>query len=167
MYNQNMAKNTPSTIHWAAADDSVQARGSGWYAAWVFIFLVLAGGSFALFWFFGQWQFFSILVLAIMIFIALVVANKQGKTIDYSVSGKEISIGSNIYPLANFRSFSVTKNGNLTLLSLIPTKRFALASDMILPAEQEADVLAILGDALPREDSALSAFDSISSRLKL
>ena len=162
-----MAKNTPSAIHWAAADDSVQTRGSGWYAAWVFILLVIGGGAFALFWFLGQWQYFSMLILAIMIFVALIVANKQGKTIDYSVSAKEISIGSNIYPLSDFRSFSVAKNGSITLLSLIPIKRFALASDMILPLEQEADVVAILSDVLPREDSAPSAFESISSRLKL
>jgi hypothetical protein len=157
----------PKTIAWSAADTSSRQRGRGWYLAWIGIFVLLAGGSFALNWFFGIWQIWSTVGLAVIVFITLIVVNKQpSKTISYQLSTSEISVNDKKYPLADFRAFSVSNTSGIWMLSLIPTKRIGLPFDIVVPEAEGEAIVDLLGSVLPMEEASDSFAEKLSATLK-
>lgn len=155
------------SIQWTGVDDSSRQRKTGWYAIWVIIFVVLIIGSFALHWFLGYWQFWSILVLAVMIFITLIISNRSSQTINYTLSKENISINEKSYPLSNFKSFSVNNTGGVWILHLMPVKKVAMEYDIIIPAENAERIVGVFSKLLPMEDSSDSFADKLASVLKL
>lgn len=156
-----------SSIQWTGVDDSTRQRKAGWYIIWVVIFLVLAAGAFALHWFLGYWQFWSVLVLALMIFITLLISNRAHRQINYTLTKQNISINDKTYPLSDFKSFSVSNLGGVWILHLLPQRKIAMEYDVIVPSENAERIVGVFSKLLPMEDAADSFSDKIASVLKL
>lgn len=157
---------TPS-IQWTGVDDSARQRKTGWYVIWVALFVALAVGAFALHWFLGYWQFWSVLVLAVMIFVTLIVSNRSSQTINYSLTKQDVKINDKSYPLSDFVSFSVSNSGGVWILHLLPKKKIAMEYDIIVPSENAEKIVGVFSKLLPMEDSSNSFSDKLASVLKL
>jgi hypothetical protein len=156
-----------NSIRWSATDTSSHDRRRGWHLTWLGIILLLAGGSFAINWFFGIWQMWSTVGLAIIVFIALIIMNRQpSKAINYELTPGEITINDKKYPLSDFRAFSVSSTNNIWLLSLVPTKRVAMPFDIIIPEDKGEDIVDLLGTLMPMEAASANFADKLSSTLK-
>jgi hypothetical protein len=156
-------------IQWSASDNSVRQRGPRWYLVGIGLILVLSTAALLLNLFLGIWQIWSTVGLAVVVFIGLIVSNRStGKhAISYELSDSQIVINGKPTPLSQFRAFSVSNNQGLWLVSLIPTKRVAMAYDLIIPQEMGEQIVDFLGALLPMEKSADSFSDRFSSILKI
>ena len=155
-----------TSLDWVGSDNSLRQRGGNWYGIWVVVFVTISAVAFLLHWFLGYWQFWSTLVLAVFIFVALVVANRQTREVNYSLTKKDIIINGKPYPLSNFRAFSVSNSDGTWMLSLIPTKKMALDFDIIIPAEQGERIVDVFGKLLPMEQPSRTLADRFASALK-
>jgi hypothetical protein len=154
-------------ISWSSVDESNHQRGSKWYLAWVLIILALAGGSLAANLWLGIWQIWTTVGLAVVIFISLVVVNKQpGRTIAYELTDEAVSINGKASPLTDFQSFSVTDHGKSQTVSLIPVKRVSIPYDLIVSTKEAGEVIDLLSLHMPMNQSGLNFTDKISSILK-
>ena len=154
------------SLSWIGTDNSLRQRSSSWYGIWVAVFVTLAATAFMVHWFLGYWQFWSTLVLAIFIFVALIVANRQTREVNYSLTKKDITINGKSYPLSDFRAFSVSNSDGTWMLNLIPVKKVALDFDIIIPAEQGERIVDVFGKLLPMEQSSHTLADRLTSALK-
>lgn len=157
---------TPS-IQWTGVDDSSRQRKAGWYIIWAAIFIALTTGSFALHWFLGYWQFWSVLVLAIMIFATLIISNRSSQTINYSLTKQDITINDKTYSLSDFKHFTIDNSNGVWILHLIPTKKVAMEYDVIVPNDSAEKIVGVFGKLLPMKDSENSFSDKLASVLKL
>jgi hypothetical protein len=154
-------------IKWSSVDAGSHQRGGKWYVAWVLIVAVLAGCSLAANLLLGIWQIWTTVGLAVVIFISLVVVNKQpSRTIAYELTDEAVSINGKVFPLSDFQSFAVADHGNSQTISLIPVKRVSIPYDLIVPTKEAGDVIDLLGARLPMNQSGLNFTDKISSILK-
>ena len=157
---------TPS-IQWTGVDDSTRQRKTGWYMIWALLFLVMAGGAFALHWFMGYWQFWSVLALGIIIFVTLIISNRASQAINYTLTKQDITINSKTYPLSDFKSFSVSNAGGVWILHLVTKKRIAMEFDIIIPSNNAEQIVDVFSKLLPMEDSTSNFSDQLASVLKL
>jgi hypothetical protein len=154
-------------IAWSAVDDSQHQRGGKWYLVWVLILVVLAGASLAANLWLGIWQIWTSVGLAVVIFISLVVVNKQpGRTIKYELTDSDVTINDKSFPLKDFQSFSVADHGTSQTVSLVPTKRVSIPYDLIVPTKDAGEVIELLSAHLPLNQAGLNFTDKISSILK-
>jgi len=157
---------TPS-IQWTGVDDSARQRKTGWYVVWILLFVLLATGAFALQWFLGYWQFWSVLILAMVMFTTLIVSNRSSQTIHYSLSKQNITINNKTYPISDFKYFTVDNSNGVWILHLIPVKKIAMEYDIIVPTENAEKIVDVFSKLLPMEDSTNTFSDKLASVLKL
>lgn len=155
------------SISWSSLEENHHKRGSKWYLIWVLILLVLAGSSLAANILLGIWQLWTTVGLAIIVFIALVVVNKQpGRTINYKLTEQDITINDKTSPLSDFQAFSVTNNGDFQTISLVPVKRLSIPFDLIAPTKKADEIVDLLSIKLPLDQTGSNFTDKISSILK-
>jgi hypothetical protein len=160
-------ENYSDPIKWSSADESNHQRGSKWYIAWVLIIIALAGGSLAANLFLGIWQIWTTVGLAIVVFISLVVVNKQpARTISYELTNQAVIINGKSSPLSDFQAFTVTDHGKSQTISLIPTKRVSIPYDLVATTAQAGEIVDLLSSRLPIHQTGLNFTDKISSILK-
>jgi hypothetical protein len=160
-------ENYAEPIAWSSVDDSHHQRGSKWYLAWVLILIGLAGASLAANLLLGIWQIWTTVGLAVVIFISLIVVNKQpGRTIKYELTDEAITINDKSFPLKDFQSFTVADHGNSQTISLIPTKRVSIPYDLVVSTGEAGEVIDLLSAHLPLHQAGLNFTDKISSILK-
>jgi hypothetical protein len=161
------AEGPSAPISWSSIDESNHQRGNKWYLAWVLIIVVLTGGSLAANLLLGVWQIWTTVGLAIVIFISLIVVNKQpGRTISYELTDSAVTINGKPSPLTDFQSFSVTDHGKSQTISLIPVKRVSIPYDLVAPTKTADDIVDLLSAHLPMNPTGLNFTDKISSILK-
>jgi hypothetical protein len=154
-------------ISWSSVDESDHQRGSQWYLVWALIIIVLAGSSLAANLLLGIWQIWTTVGLAIVIFISLVVVNKQpGRTISYELTDEAVTINGKSSPLTNFQSFGVADHGKSQTISLIPVKRVSIPYDLIVSTQEAGEVIDLLSAHMPMNQAGLNFTDKISSILK-
>jgi hypothetical protein len=164
--------NTDDNVHvepisWSSTDGNNQQRSTKWYLVWILIILALAGGSLAANLLFDIWQIWTTVGLAIVIFISLIIVNKQPpQTIEYVLTDTDITINDKTSSLSAFQSFSITNRGNSQTISLIPIKRMSIPYDLIIPTKNAGEIVDILSIHLPMSQTGLNFTDKISSILK-
>ena len=157
-----------AVITWSAKESGGRKRGTLWYLLIIGVILALAGGAFLIWWFTDGWQFWTTVGLAIVIFVTLIIINKQsGQTIGYSLDDNGVTINSNFEPYDSFRAFSVTHDGQDWTVNLIPVKRMSLETTLFVPKDKGEAIVDMLGKYLPMEDSSLHFVDQLSDRFKL
>lgn len=154
-------------ISWSSIDENNHKRGKNWYLVWILILIILIGSSLAANLLAGIWQLWTTVGLAIIVFISLVVINKQpGRTIKYELNNRDIIINDKTFPLSDFQAFSVTDHEKSQTISLIPVKRVSIPYDLIVPTKIAGDIIDLLSVKMPMDQTGSNFTDKISSILK-
>jgi hypothetical protein len=156
----------PGVISWSSVEHTPKKRSGGWYLAWIGVIAALAIAAFLFHWLAELWHFWSTVGLAIIIFITLIVINRQpNRTVNYELSETRISIDGKALPLSDFRAFSVNNIGTW-VLSLIPVKRVSLSVDIAIPPDRGEQIVDFLGKILPMEQTGANFAERFSETLK-
>ena len=154
-------------IIWSSTDNSSHQRGNRWYIMWILVIFTLAVISLAVQLLFNTWQIWTTVGLAIVVFISLIVVNKQpSQTIKYKLTDNDVTINDKSFPLSDFQSFSITDHGDTQAISLIPIKRVSIPHDLIIPTKDAGIVVDILNSHMPMNQVGLNFTEKISSFLK-
>jgi|SRR5581483_9394339 len=142
---------TPSSFSWTAAEYLEHRKSFSWFAALTLVAFLLGAGV----WFITKDVFLSsMVVLGVAVFG--IYAGRRPKQTTYRIEGPALHIGSRLYDLREFRSFSVIPEGPVVSVELVPMKRFAIYTIFyctVKDADTIADLLsAYLPITPPRND---------------
>jgi len=164
---ENENFNYTGPITWSAIDNAQHKRGGGWYLIWVLIFVVLIGASLFTNIFYEMWQLWTSVGLAFVIFITLIVVNKQPRqTIRYELTDNAVQINDKSFLLKTFQSFTIADKGNIQVISLISSKRFSLPVELIIETKMADEVVDLLNTKLPITQEGMNFTEKISAILK-
>lgn len=155
-----------SSIEWTGNDSSNNTRSNSWYIIWIIIILAIGVSSGLANYFLGYWQFWSMFILAIVIFITLIISNKSNRKIEYSLTKDNISINGKKYPLSDFSSFSVSNLGGTWIISLVPVKKISMEYDILVPSDNAEKIVNVFNKLLPIKEHNDTLAEKIASTLK-
>lgn len=156
-----------SSLQWSLTE-SPRKHGMGWYIVGITFIAILSAVAFFVQFFTGEWQFWSTVGLAAIIFLALIVFNKRSaRTINYSMDNDGIHINDIDYSYNEFRAFGLADYSDGWTVVLIPVKRLSAATIMMIPEDQSESIVDMLGELLPMEDVKSGFINSLARHLKL
>lgn len=159
---------TSSSITWSVQEKYGRKMSTTWYTVWALVLIALLVGALILHLVFNYWQFWTSLVLGIIVFISILVLNRQRQSVtDYSLNESEVTINNHTLPLNNFRAFRLNQRDGQPLVELIPVKRFSAEVPLTLPNDKADEVLSFLDARLVIEQNNTSLIDRWLHKLGL
>lgn len=152
--------NTPA-IEWRASEFIDHQKSGGW-------FVLLAGGAIvasAIMYLVTQSVFSSFVVLLALLAFG-VVAHQKPRTLQYTLGGTTLTIDGKQYSYDDFRSFSVSQDGGLPSISLLPNKRFVPVLTVYFPPEDGEKIFDALATHLPHEQRQSDAVDRLMKKIR-
>ncbi|GHU07583.1 hypothetical protein FACS189431_2380 [Alphaproteobacteria bacterium] len=157
-----------SIIQWSATEGANQKRRTAWYLTAAGIVVALAGAAFAIWWFTGEWQFWTTVGLAVLALITLVFVNtRPGHVVSYALDDDGVVVDDKRYPYSAFRAFTIDNDSKNWQAILIPVRRLSLGISFVIPDGQGETIVDQLGAYLPMENTAPDIADRIARQLKL
>ena len=150
------------SVSWTASEYIDHSRGSGWYLG--LIAATAAVG--ALLYLFTKDYFATGVIVAAGIIVAVFSTHKP-RQVEYELSATGLKAGAKSYPINIFRSFAINREGAVSSVTLIPTKRFMPPLSVYLEPADEPKIVAILGEHLPIQEGGLDTIERLSRRLRL
>lgn len=136
-------------------------QGPIWYVGFVAVVIILIIGAVLL-------QAWTFIPLIIVMAVALVIyTHRPARQLQYSWSGKGLTINDQLHPAGEFRSFGVIQDGAHNAIIFIPVKRFRPGLTVYFPAEVGEQLVDAVGAYLPMEELHLDAFDKIIRKLRI
>jgi len=148
-------------LEWEAAEYTHHQKGPTWFLGLIGITIVLIAVAF--FWT-HSWTFIALLV--VMAVATGVYANRQPRTLHYSLTQHGLRIDTSEYHYNDFRAFGVLNDGSSLSVVLIPIKRFMPAVTMFFPDEHGEGIVDILGARLPMEELHLDFIDVLTRKMR-
>lgn len=148
-------------ISWTASEYIDHEKNNSW-------FLGIGGATvaIALITYFLTQDIVSSVVVVIAGALLIVSGVRKPRTLSYLLDDNGLQVGSNFYPYASFKSFTVLEEGALTSVQLLPTRRFMPSISIYYPPDQEEAIITGLGNFLPHEERKRDAVDSLMRRIK-
>ena len=159
--NPAAATRLPSLFSWEASEYIEHAHGIGWYVGLIAATL----GLVAVLVFIVK-EFFSAIVVLLMVAAIVVYAHRKPRSLRYAVSDSGIMIGDKSYPYSDFKSFAIVGTQSLMTVELDPIKRFMPRLSMVLDPQQAEAIAETLQSHLPREDRQADFMDRLAHSLK-
>jgi hypothetical protein len=150
-------------VSWEAAEFVDHPHGAGWYGALALGTVALAAIIFILS---SKDVIATIFVLILGVIVGVFASHKPG-TAKYEITSAGVSINGKLYRYADYKSFTVIHEGDLTSANLFPLKRFMPPIAAYFPKAEEAKITKTLGDHLPYEDRQLDLIDRLTRRMRL
>ena len=154
-------KNASGVVNWEAEEYVQRSKGAGWYVGFAVVVMGLVVLSVVLKW----WTFTALVVLsavALMIYV-----KRPPRKLHYSLSGKGLSEGNNLYDYEDYKSFGVLKDGESYAIILTPRKRFAPRVTVYFPQESGEEIVDAFGMRLPMEEVKLDFLDKVVRMLQI
>jgi hypothetical protein len=159
---------TSDLVQWSASSGNNHKRGVNWYLAGVGVIFALVAVAFVIQFFTNEWQFWTTVGLAIIIFLTLIIVNRRPpELVNYSIDNSGISINSKTYSFDKFRTFGLANDGTTWAATLIPVKHLSAGVTLTVPADQGEIIVDKLGQHLPMENVGGGFINEISRRFKL
>jgi uncharacterized membrane protein YobD (UPF0266 family) len=149
------------TISWTASEYIEHTRGSSWYAGLAVGTIVLS----IIVYFLTKDRFATAIIVVLGIIVGSV-AHRKPRQVEYQLTNRGVYVGEKFYAYKEFKSFSLTEEGPLRSLMLIPLRRFAAPVTMYLEREDEESVISLMGEHIPMEERSPDRIDSLSRRLR-
>jgi hypothetical protein len=151
----------PSTaVSWTAAEFVARPKPSSWYFMLGGVMLVLM----LIVWFLTK-DTFATVTVAIGLLLLGIYARRQPHEQQYALDENGLTIGAHRYSYADFRSFSVTADGELARAELTPMKRFSLYTALYFNQADENKVVDVLSSHLPMDEPSNDPTDALMRRL--
>lgn len=151
---------TTPGLKWEASEYIQHEKDIGWFI----ILIAIAATLFGLALLFRQWTF-APLVIAMTVSI-IVYARRPPRILRYELSADHFSIEDRTYPYHDFKAFSLTKDGPLHMITLIPRKRFAPPVSMYFEEKDGEQIVDIVGSHMPLEPARHDLFDELVRKLR-
>lgn len=148
-------------VVWQADEYLARKKNKGWFVGLGFAIILLVGLAV----WFQWWSFAALIVVSALALLIYVI--RPPKKVHYTLGAEGLSEGSKLYGYDEFKSFSVVKEKDFCLFSLIPRKRFSGRVIVLFPEEKGAEIVDILGMRLPMEDFKMDLIDKIVWFLKI
>lgn len=158
---QKTAASSTNSVKWSAQEFVEHERSAGWY-------LVLGVGAVVL----------AAVVLLLtkdkitvgmILVVALIFgsfAHKKPRTLEYSLDNDGITLGAKKYPYSLFKSFSVSEEGPLHSLVLMPLRRFMPLISVYYPNDEEEKILQKIANFLPFEEHRQDFVDKMMNKIR-
>ena len=141
----------PTEISWKALEYAQHEKNANWYV------LLAAGttGFAVLAYFINNKSITAPLAITMFAVMFAVLASRKPRELDYNIDKTGISVGSKLYPYANYKSFMLVEEDELRSIWLIPLKRFNLIVPIYFQPEDEKKIVDTLASIIPAENQKL------------
>ncbi|MBP9738236.1 hypothetical protein KBD20_00960 [Candidatus Saccharibacteria bacterium] len=149
------------TIQWQASEFVDHEKNNSW-------FVILAVGAFfmcGLVYLITR-SVFSTFVVLVAVLAFGVTAKQKPRTMQYSLLPTGIQVGDKRYRYNDFRSFSLTREGALWSISLIPIKRFMPLLTIYFDPNDGEKIFDVLASQMPHEERKLDTVDQLMKRIR-
>lgn len=133
-------------ITWTASEYIAHEKGAGWYVALVVGCLVAAVADYLLL----KDKVSAVIIVLAAIGLPMVYARKP-RTQQYALTTQGLQVGTKVYPLQDFKNFSVAEEGAIASIVLMPMKRFMPPLTVFVAPDMEDQIINFLGNILPLE----------------
>ncbi len=148
-------------VEWTASEFVQHDKDASWYVALAILAVIVT----AIIYFVTRDRVTAVvIILAIVLFG--VAAKRKPRTLHYEINSHGVTIGSKLYPFAQFKSFTVLQEGAFNSIQLMSLKRFLPPISLYCPPEQEEAVITALGNYLPHEQRNHDVVDRLMSRIR-
>ena len=145
-------------VTWSASEFIEHYKSPVWYIGLAGVTLVAASLTYLL-----TKDVITTAMLGIIGLAFGIVAGRPPRTLSYKMNGEGVYIQGKFTPFYDFKSFSVTDEGAVSMVSLVPLKRFMPLTYIYYPPEQEDALMAILSEKLPYEERRNDPIDNLIS----
>ncbi|MBI4034747.1 hypothetical protein HY380_02505 [Candidatus Saccharibacteria bacterium] len=157
------------SVSWTASEYIDHERNASWYLMLVLITAVIAAAV----WLITK-DYFASGVIPILGIIVGLFARRKPEAIQYTIDESGLKIGSKSYPYSLFKSFSIIREGapgsesgtDLSSINLTPLKRFMPAVSAYFAAQDEEQIISVIGSHLAHQDKSPDPIDKLTRRLK-
>lgn len=158
---QPTANSVGEPLSWTALEYIEHRKSFAWFAGLGVVALLLG----AVIWLIARDIFLaSVIVVGVLGFG--VYAARRPKQATYLLEGANLHIGARVYPLADFRSFSLTPEGALVAIELAPMKRFAVPVIFYCHQNDQAKATDLLSAYLPLTPPRNDLTDQFMRRIR-
>jgi hypothetical protein len=149
------------SISWTASEYLIHHKNFGWFISLGLITAALG----IVVWFVTQ-DVVSVTVVGIVGMVFGIAAARQPRVLTYRVDQTGLHMGEKSYPYADFKSFSVIEEGQMSSITLMPMKRFMPGVSIYYPPEQEDDIANVLALYLPHEERKPDMVDRLMHKVR-
>lgn len=153
---------SPKNLSWTSVEYIDHRQGAGWYIMIMLLVGLIAAGLYFL-----TKDYFAVGATFVAGLLGVIYAQRKPRRLTYGLDSRGLSIGDKQYVYSTFKSFSVFREGGLSSLNLMPTKRFMPPITVYFDVELEQKITDIVGEHIPFEQHKLDAVDRLTRRLHL
>lgn len=150
-----------SPVSWSASEFIAYHKNAGWYLLALLVVAVIAGGVFLI-----TGDVISVVSIVVLGILFLVFASRKPRVLQYSVDDKGVTVGQKLYAFKELRSFAVIDEGAMHSISLYPLKRFMPPVSIYYEPQDEASIVDLLGNFLPKEDKNQDMVDRLMHKIR-
>jgi hypothetical protein len=147
-------------LSWTAAEFVAHHKGAAWYLALAGVACLLSAIVFLL-----THDLFSTGVILFVLLLFGIYASRQPRMQQYGLDGMGLHVGPKTYTFREFKTFSVTEEGSVVSIILMPLKRFMPPLTIYVGPESEDAVVTMLSQYLPFELHKADAIDTLLRRI--
>ncbi len=148
-------------VSWTASEFIDHQKTPSWYLGLAAVTVVAMGLVYVL-----TRDYISTGVIGTVAILFGVIAARQPRTLQYQISDHGIQIGDKFFEYALFKSFSVTQDGPIYSITLMPLKRFMTPISMYYDPKDEKKIGNILSDYLPYEERSHDVVDRLMNKIR-
>lgn len=149
-------------VSWSASEFIAYQKNTGWYMTVLLAVLALATIVF----FATGHDIISTVSIVVVGVLFMVFSSRKPRVLNYAISEDGIHIGDKLYPFSTLKSFAVVDEGMLHSIALMPIRRFMPAVSMYCEAQDEAQIVGILGSFLPQEERKQEIVDRFMHKIR-
>jgi len=148
-------------VSWEASEYVHSQKGATWYIWFGSGYVLLIAVVYLL-----LRDIFSIIVLLVMGVAIGAYAGREPRVLKYVIDHHNLKINEKTYSFDDFSTFSISREGGIFNLTLMPLKRFMPTLSIYFAPDDHDQIVNILGSILPYEERRPDLIDSISKRLR-
>lgn len=148
-------------VNWSASEFIEYEKTNIWFLALAGCATALVVISFLL-----TRDLVTVVVIAVTAMLFGVLAARKPRTLEYGVDDRGISIGRSRHSYHEFRSFSVTEEGALHSVILLPVKRFLPAITVYFEPKDEQKIINTISAFLPYQEHEPNIVDRLMERIR-
>jgi hypothetical protein len=146
---------------WTASEFIEHHKSSSWYLMLVGATAALAGLVYLV-----TKDKIAAGVIVILGVIVGYYAGHKPRQLSYELNDTGLRIGDKLYPYANFKSFSIIRDGALSSIQLTPLKRFMPPVAAYFDPDEEQSAIGAIEAHLPYEEGSLDVVERLTRRLR-
>lgn len=149
-------------VHWQATEYIHRDKNTLWYVIFGLVVLVLMAIAVFLM---KAWSF--AILIPVMAAALIVYSRRPPRVLSYTLSRQGLHVNDKLYPLPQFKAFSLIHGDDEHSIMLIPVKRFQPGVTIYFPEDAGEAIVDLLAARLPMQETHLDAIDRLIRKLRL